>query len=297
MEKKLQEVINRLDALKQEMAALEQMVEDLTAAQAGSVPVEEPADLSDPIDLSLDEVELTAAEVPVDIVTEPVAVDAPAVDPPVEVVVAETEDLPVDIDLEEAVEREQVAEEEPVVEPEAVSEETPVEPVAEEDPVVESEPVVEEAPVVEPEPVAEPVAAPASEEDEEDGYFGLFGEEVPTETKGDKRNRRRREIAEVPPGNKAVIDAMSLGAAWRTDIPGPEVKSLRSAIALGDQVMFIARLFRKDSALYQDTVDRLNRTNTLSEAISYLSETFPEWDLASDDVYKFMMAVRRKIRK
>ena len=297
MEKKLQEVINRLDALKQEMAALEQMVEDLTAAQAVPVSVEEPADLSDPIDLSLDEVELTATEVPVDFVTEPVAVDAPAVDPLVEIAVEEVEDIPVDIDLEEAVEREQVAEEDPVVEPEAVSEETPVEPVAEEDPVVESEPIVEEAPVVEPEPVAEPVAAPASEEDEEDGYFGLFGEEVPTETKGDKRNRRRREIAEVPPGNKAVIDAMSLGAAWRTDIPGPEVKSLRSAIALGDQVMFIARLFRKDSALYQDTVDRLNRTNTLSEAIGYLSETFPEWDLASDDVYKFMMAVRRKIRK
>ena len=297
MEKKLQEVINRLDALKQEMAALEQMVEDLTAAQAVPVSVEEPADLSDPIDLSLDEVELTATEVPVDFVTEPVAVDAPAVDPLVEIAVEEVEDIPVDIDLEEAVEREQVAEEEPVVEPEAVSEETPVEPVVEADPVVESEPVVEEAPVVEPEPVAEPVAAPASEEDEEDGYFGLFGEEVPTETKGDKRNRRRREIAEVTPGNKAVIDAMSLGAAWRTDIPGPEVKSLRSAIALGDQVMFIARLFRKDSALYQDTVDRLNRTNTLSEAIGYLSETFPEWDLASDDVYKFMMAVRRKIRK
>lgn len=292
MEKKLQEVINRLDALKQEMAALEQMVEELTAAQAGSVPVEEPADLSDPIDLSLDEVELTAVEAPAAVTAEAVAAEVPAVDPSVEVVVAEVEDIPVDIDLEEAVEAEPVAVSEPVVEEEPV-----VEPVAEEDLVVESVPVAAEEPVATPEPVAEPVAASASEEDEEDGYFGLFGEEVPAESKGDRRNRRRREVSEMSTGNKAVIDAMSVGAAWRTDIPGPEVKSLRSAIALGDQVMFIARLFRKDSALYQDTVDRLNRTNTLSEAIGYLSETFPEWDLASDDVYKFMMAVRRKIRK
>ena len=37
MEKKLEEVINRLDALKQEMAALEQMVEELTAAQKASL--------------------------------------------------------------------------------------------------------------------------------------------------------------------------------------------------------------------------------------------------------------------
>ena len=125
----------------------------------------------------------------------------------------------------------------------------------------------------------------------------MFGEEIPAEPK--KGRRRRESIAEVAEntGNKAVVDAMEIAAAWRTDIPGPEVKSLRSAIALGDQVMFISRLFRKDSALYQDTVDRLNRTSTLKEAISYLSETFPEWDLASDDVYKFMMAVRRKIRK
>ena len=292
MEKKLQEVINRLDALKQEMAALEQMVEELTAAQAGSVPVEEPADLSDPIDLSLDEVELTAVEAPAAVTAEAVAAEVPAVDPSVEVAVAEVEDIPVDIDLEEAVEAEPVAVSEPVVEEEPV-----VEPVAEEDLVVESVPVAAEEPVATPEPVAEPVAASASEEDEEDGYFGLFGEEVPAESKGDRRNRRRREVSEMSTGNKAVIDAMSVGAAWRTDIPGPAVKSLRRAIALGDQVMFIARLFRKDSALYQDTVDRLNRTNTLSEAIGYLSETFPEWDLASDDVYKFMMAVRRKIRK
>ena len=149
---------------------------------------------------------------------------------------------------------------------------------------------------------AEKAAEPEPEkvqkaEPEEEGFFGLFGEEIPAEPK--KGRRRRESIAEVAEntGNKAVVDAMEIAAAWRTDIPGPEVKSLRSAIALGDQVMFISRLFRKDSALYQDTVDRLNRTSTLKEAISYLSETFPEWDLASDDVYKFMMAVRRKIRK
>ena len=90
---------------------------------------------------------------------------------------------------------------------------------------------------------------------------------------------------------------MAAKAAWRIDMPGPEVRSLRSAIALGDQVVFINRLFRKDSALYQSTIDALNNMSTLSEAVHYLSETFPEWDLDSDDVYRFMMAVRRKVRK
>ena len=74
------------------------------------------------------------------------------------------------------------------------------------------------------------------------------------------------------------------------------MKSLRSAIGLGDQVIFIKRLFRDDSALYQDTIEKLNAMKSLDEAVGYINGTFPEWDMESDDVYRFMMAVRRKVR-
>ncbi len=281
MEKKIEEVINRLDALKKEVAELEKMVAQLTAAPAAEP--EEAVDLSEPIDLTLDEMEPVPAsgdvleDVPVEILSASVAQivpDEPAADP------VAVEDIPensveeVPEPMEEAVDIEDIPE-------------VPVEgPVA-----VEPEPAT---------PVAEPVAEPVAPEASEEGLFGLFGEEIRPVPKENRRGRRRREsIAESAEGEsgKAVVDAMAVQAAWRTDIPGPEVKSLRSAIALGDQVLFINRLFRKDSALYQDTVDRLNSTSTLAEALGYLSETFPEWDLASDDVYKFMMAVRRKIRR
>ena len=262
MEKKLEEVINRLDALKREVAELEAIVAELTA-----VHDEEPVDLSEPIDISLDD-SVLPAEPDVELVAEPVV--EPVAEP-----VAEPEVVP---------------EEEPAVDLTVEPEDIPVEETVEA-PVAEAEPAVEPEVI----PAEEIVEAPA--EDLPEGNFGLFGEEIPEEPR--KGRRRRDSIGEAVEGGsgKAVVDAMAVGAAWRTDIPGPEVKSLRSAIALGDQVLFISRLFRKDSALYQDTVDRLNRTGTLREAIAYLSETFPEWDLASDDVYKFMMAVRRKIRK
>lgn len=262
MEKKIEEVINRLDALKKEVAELEKMVAQLTAAPAAEP--EEAVDLSEPIDLTLDETEPVAVEVVPEPEADPVAVE--------DIPENSVEEVPEPV--EEAVDIEDIPEV-PVEEPVAVEPE-PATPVAE--------------------PVAEPVAPEASEE----GLFGLFGEEIRPVPKENRRGRRRREsIAESAEGEsgKAVVDAMAVQAAWRTDIPGPEVKSLRSAIALGDQVLFINRLFRKDSALYQDTVDRLNSTSTLVEALGYLSETFPEWDLASDDVYKFMMAVRRKIRR
>ena len=284
MEKKLEEVINRLETLKREVAELEAVVAELSAAEAARalaaagadaavqpepLAEEEPVDLSEPIDISLEET---------DFPVEPAPVAEPVIEHTVEPA-AEPEPAPV---AEPAAEPEPVEEEEAIILDEA--EDLPEEPAAEPEPEVEK--------TAEPEPEQVQKAEP-----EEEGFFGLFGEEIPAEPK--KGRRRRESIAEVAEntGNKAVVDAMEIAAAWRTDIPGPEVKSLRSAIALGDQVMFISRLFRKDSALYQDTVDRLNRTSTLKEAISYLSETFPEWDLASDDVYKFMMAVRRKIRK
>lgn len=95
----------------------------------------------------------------------------------------------------------------------------------------------------------------------------------------------------------AVMDVMAEKDAWIHDIPGPEVKSLRSAIGLGDQILYIRRLFRGDSALYQYAIDKLNSMTTLKEAVAYVSENFPEWDPDSDDVYRFMMSVRRKIRK
>ena len=136
------------------------------------------------------------------------------------------------------------------------------------------------------------------EETEEEEGKNLFGEEVAPQELGRKSRRRApRAVYQTATAPKAVVDAMAAKVAWRIDMPGPEVRSLRSAIALGDQVLFINRLFRKDSSLYQTTIDILNNTSTLSEAIDYLSETFPEWDLESEDVYRFMMAVRRKIRK
>lgn len=184
------------------------------------------------------------------------------------------------------------------------------EPVAEPEPVVEPEPVAEPAPVPEPVPATPEIesidlsledftaAGPAAEPEEQpDNLFG-DASEITAEEIVPRRKRGARAVYETATGgSKAVVDAMAAKAAWRIDMPGPEVRSLRSAIALGDQVVFINRLFRKDSALYQSTIDALNNMSTLSEAVHYLSETFPEWDLDSDDVYRFMMAVRRKVRK
>ena len=144
----------------------------------------------------------------------------------------------------------------PEPEPEPVLEPEPIpEPV--EEPVVE--PVEEPEPVLEPEPVPEPVEAPEAPKPAP----------VP-----------RPETERLP---------------WRLDKPGMSVKNLRSGISLYDRALFIGTLFKEDYALYDKTISELNALSSLDEAVDYLLERFPDWNLKSDIVYNFMMAVRKKL--
>lgn len=137
---------------------------------------------------------------------------------------------------------------------------------------------------------------PAAEEDAPESVFGeLWGESKPAAAK--KPAPRTLNDVNAASVHKAVIDSRPDKPRWYTDIPGSEVKDVRSAISLNDRVLFICSLFRDDSMLFQDVVNRINSFPTLEKAVEYLSETFPEWDIYSDNVHRFMMAVRRKIRQ
>ena len=95
---------------------------------------------------------------------------------------------------------------------------------------------------------------------------------------------------------QAVIDSMTDRQAWRTDMPGTPVKDIRSAISLNDRILFINMLFGQDPMAFQDTLTRINQMASLDDVVDYVVTERPEWDLESDTVYRFMMAVRRKIR-
>lgn len=161
------------------------------------------------------------------------------------------------------------------------------EPVADDDlpfgdfpePSVELEedlPVFEEPepePVQEPEPEPEPLLMPEPEPSAQ-----TAAESVPQHS------------------SVAVIDSMTDRQAWRTDMPGTAVKDIRSAISLNDRIIFINYLFNEDPLAFQDALTEINRISSLDDAVSMLMARYPEWDMGSDVVYRFMMAVRRKIR-
>ena len=179
-------------------------------------------------------------------------------------------DLPVEVPVEEPVE---VLIEEPV---EQVVEDLPMELVAEEvveepvvvEPEIQQEPVAETQPEPVPEPVVEKQPEPVAEP----------------------------EVEKKPVVQEAIIDVMTEKQAWRTAMPGTPVKDVRLAISLHERVLFINHLFSEDPMAFQTAVNKVNASESLEQVVEYVKETYPQWDLESDLVYRFMMAVRRKIR-
>ena len=84
--------------------------------------------------------------------------------------------------------------------------------------------------------------------------------------------------------------------AWRKDMPGLAVRDIRSAIALNDRVLFINVLFQQDAVRFQNALNDLNAFETFPQAEDYLRTNYPQWNYDSEVVYRFMMAVRRKLR-
>lgn len=200
----------------------------------------------------------------------------------------------IDLDLDESIVAEQVVEEVvqeqeiPLAEELGSSEEPAEEPVEE-----EVEETVEE-PVAEPVEDASVEESPVEEEVEEvvedlpffDEEPVLVAEPVPVTVA-----EKAESVAKL-----TVNDAMAAQQAWRKDMPGSQVRDIRSAISLNDRIIFINYLFREDPMAFQESLTKINQMESLDQVVEYVCADFPEWDLNSEVVYRFMMAVRRKVR-
>ena len=194
------------------------------------------------------------------------------------------EDVPAEDNLQEDIPVEDTSVEEIQVEEVSV-EEVSVEAVPEED----SAEMVEETVVV------------VEEEEQEEKTDDLPGDDLPFDDDlpifAEPESVPVQTPAPVEMKTKpAVIDSMTDRQAWRTDMPGTQVKDIRSAISLNDRILFINMLFDQDPMAFQEALTKINQMSSIDEVVEYIVAELPEWNLESETVYRFMMAVRRKIR-
>lgn len=188
----------------------------------------------------------------------------------------EFDSTPIDIEIDEIVPVADL----PVEEPQTVAvQEIPLE-VEDIPEVVED--VVEDLPAA----VEEETVEEETIEEEDDDLPGVFDIPEPV-TVADKASVEAKPI---------LNEVITADYAWRKDMPGTPVRDIRSAISLNDRVIFINLLFKEDAQAFVDTLSKINAMETLDQAVGFVCASFPEWDLSSELVYRFMMAVRRKVR-
>ena len=303
-------LLSRIESIKAEISALESELKSLVPSS--DLDEDFGTQTSEPIDITIPDIDMG------------IGLDAPVLSVPAmageeadlkEEAVAAAEDIqavaaaePVVQDIPEVTEAEVPAVEDiPEAEDAALPamEDIPEEPEAtaevEDIPAeTDSEPV-EVAPVRE---MAEPTegtaqaekTAPAAETEEDDLPFF---DDVPAKParpvkKKTSSESGRKAIVDSITADAAVMDVMAEQQAWRTDRAGSPVKNVISAISLNDRVLLINILFKEDPLLFQDTIAAFNSMSGFEEAVTYVKQHFPEWDLNSDPVYRLMMAVRRK---
>lgn len=259
MENREQEILSEIKSM---MASIRSQLERLDAKMAELQQVVDPEGFeANPIDIEIDEVEFAQEPVAVEPqeitleMEEPLMTEEPVVETPGEEVLSDDDDLPFA--------------EDPVKVPEPESEPEP-----EPEPEQESEP--------EPEPAEEPEKVPEEDDDDLPGIF-------------DAPERVSAPVKVSPAAKPTINDAMAADQAWRTDMPGTPVRDIRSAISLNDRVIFINMLFAEDAQAFVDTLLSINTMETLEQVVEYVTSRYPQWDLNSELVYRFMMAVRRKV--
>lgn len=262
MENRHQLILSEIKSL---MASVRVQLEQLDVKMAELQQSFEPQSIViEPTDFSIDDI--TSVEGLASLPELQTVVEIEPVTAEHEMAVSEPEDI---VPEQEAL----VSDPEPVAFEPAASEPETV--VSEPEPVAEQETVVFD-------PVAEPEALVSDPEPVVSDSVANVAVEQPV-------------LADKVASRQAVIDAMASKQAWRTDMPGSPVRDVRAAIALVDRALFINTLFGEDAASFINAVNAVNQMTSLDEAVEYITENYPGWDMESDIVYRFMMAVRRKV--
>ena len=283
------------------------------ASVVASVPVVEEAEECEPeVEVEFimpEEVEEEVLSAEEESVVEPESEPEPEVEPEIEVEVVVTEpeeevvsEVDPEPEVEVAVESE--PESEPMPEPEPAPKKVVVEPSLFGDeslwgrPATKSqskimalyddEEVVEEQPkqpksVVEvvAEPEVKPIAKPAAEP--------VVVAAVHTIADVEPAHQVLGEVIEAP---KTIADTI---APVESVAESSSVENLRGAISVVDRFMLIRDLFGDNEALYEQTIDILDRMDNLDDCIIYIAENFV-WRPSSDGAKLIMDLLQRKFR-
>lgn len=102
----------------------------------------------------------------------------------------------------------------------------------------------------------------------------------------DKFNKRSPSINDMLSGVKNNKNLASL-------LHDSPIKDLKKAIKLNDRIWYVSELFSNNSATYEKTVDVVNKSEDLDQALEYIFDNF-KWDQEKKSTISFLELVFRR---
>ena len=116
--------------------------------------------------------------------------------------------------------------------------------------------------------------------------------EDPSQANGDERSVQWH----VGPPQKTLHDEFS-GDAKNTlaDIHAQQkITSILDNLTINQRFMFINALFDGDDQQFKKVIQILERSESHQAAIDYIQETYPNWDLDSEEVQEFFEVLSKR---
>jgi len=113
----------------------------------------------------------------------------------------------------------------------------------------------------------------------------------------EEKNYEKKIIADTFTKNKPSLNDMLSNMKSNKNLAsilkdGPIV-NLKSAIKLNDRIWYIKELFGGNSVTYEKTIDSINNSNNLDEALNYLVANF-NWDQSKKSTITFLELIFRR---
>jgi hypothetical protein len=160
--------------------------------------------------------------------------------------------------------------------------------------IEEQEIVISETVINIPEVIEEPVLVYETEPEPTQQIETIQEEKIPEEKLEEQKTEipEKKIIGEQFTNEPSLYERLSASNMHESKIKGKPVTNIMNAIGLNDRFLYIRELFANDSKSFENTIEQLDRSGNIIEAIDYLEANF-KWT-KNEASLKFMELLKRR---
>jgi hypothetical protein len=131
-----------------------------------------------------------------------------------------------------------------------------------------------------------------------DGYINEFSKVTPLkieqlyDTRAAVPSLQKSVASEPVPARTVKAPVVAEGKSIADSFQ--KISSIKDSLTINQKFMFTKILFKGDFELFSEAIDKADRSTSLSQALKYFDETYPEWDKESEEYDEFIELLNKR---